>query len=199
MIYQAVSLTEISQSACEDAKVKEAKEKSFYCMYIIWGRLLDALQSPSEIALTMLALCRAMRQRNRSFWLFKKKKKRSNSFQNLGKSLNSVMLNQKRLQIYHRVIIDSLLWTFTKKYNNKYSSLSKQQSTEKNNAIFFVQYILSYIFYMQHKIFPSTLFSFFSLFYFIHCSTTWLNITWKRVNNYRERFSVLSFSRYISS
>ena len=67
MIYQAVSLTEISQSACEDAKVKEAKEKSFYCMYIIWGRLLDALQSPSEIALTMLALCRAMRQRNRSF------------------------------------------------------------------------------------------------------------------------------------
>ena len=133
MIYQAVSLTEISRSACEDAKVKEAKEKSFYCMYIIWGRLLDALQSPSEIALTMLALCRAMRQRNRSFWLFKKKKKRSNSFQNLGKSLNSVMLNQKRLQIYHRVIIDSLLWTFTKKYNNKYSSLSKQQSTEKNN------------------------------------------------------------------
>ena len=54
MMYQPLSLTEIFQAVWEGSKVTEENVKSFYRMDIIWGRLRDALQLLSDIALTVL-------------------------------------------------------------------------------------------------------------------------------------------------
>ena len=113
---QVLSFTEIFQSAWEDAKVKEEKEKSFYCIGIIWGHLLDALQLLSKIALTVLTVPHSNGPREQVFFIIRKNNIKLFSTLNLGKSLNSIILI--------KISLPRL---------SSYSSRSKQQSTETND------------------------------------------------------------------